>query len=72
MKAYLIAAFRKPDHILHVYSHKNEALLHLALHPNHFYQELDADLLAGSYQDNSNEQDDLFQPYWLERQHHEE
>ena len=72
MKAYLIASFKKPNQILCTYSYKNEALLHLALHPNHFYQEIDDDLLAGSYEEYDNKHDDLFYDYWLERQNDEE
>ena len=72
MKAYLIATLKEPHRILRTYSQKSEALLHLAINPTHFYQEVDADLLAGSYEEYDNHSEDLFQPYWIERQDSED
>jgi len=72
MKAYLIATLKEPHRILRTYSQKNEALLHLAMNPTHFYQEVDVDLLAGSYQEYDKDSDDLFHVYWIERQDSEE
>jgi len=63
MKCYLIYQFGKPDKVISCYQHKNEALLHLALHPNHFYEEVDKDLLVGRCLESYESTDPFEHPY---------
>lgn len=64
MKVFLIKRFK--DHqIITTYLHKNEATLHLALHPTHYFEEVSGDLLVGSldYPEDPLDRDPFYDSY---------
>jgi hypothetical protein len=64
MKVFLIRSFK--DHqIITSYLHQNEATLHLALYPTHYYEEVSGDLLVGSLEESTDplEKDPFYDSY---------